>query len=99
VRPFGGGFDEVTRARLWDDLPLVRPLHRRALRKLEGVASVDVRLQEGEIVVGYDPTVVFLADLLSTMKQEGYGGEASCPETAPVTIALRCVRSMIDDTV
>jgi copper chaperone CopZ len=48
-----------------------------ALRKLEGVGSVDVRLEAGEVLVAYDSDALSVADLLGAIQDEGYGASSA----------------------
>lgn len=43
-----------------------------ALRKLQGVEDVDVRLEAGEVLVGYDARAVSLPALVAAIEEEGY---------------------------
>ncbi|MFT3764291.1 MAG: heavy metal-associated domain-containing protein [Minicystis sp.] len=43
-----------------------------ALRELEGVSSVEVRLSEGKVMVRHDPGAAPVASLIEALREAGY---------------------------
>lgn len=48
-----------------------------ALRSLDGVTNVDVRLKEGKVVVSHDPTKTSAVALIAALDKAGYGSQLS----------------------
>ncbi len=46
-----------------------------ALRSLDGVTNVDVRLKEGKVTVSHDPTKTRAAALIAALDEAGYGSQ------------------------
>ena len=48
-----------------------------ALRSLDGVTEVDVRLKEGKVVVSHDPARTSTDALIAALDKAGYGSQPS----------------------
>ena len=48
-----------------------------ALRGLDGVTNVDVRLKEGKVLVSHDPTRTSVVALIAALDRAGYGSQLS----------------------
>lgn len=48
-----------------------------ALRSLDGVTNVDVRLNEGKVIVSHDPTKTSAVALIAALDKAGYGSQLS----------------------
>ena len=48
-----------------------------ALRSLDGVTKVDVRLKDGKVIVNHDPTSTSAVALIAALEKAGYGSQLS----------------------
>jgi copper chaperone len=48
-----------------------------ALRGLDGVTKVDVRLKDGKVIVNHDPTRTSAVALIAALEKAGYGSQLS----------------------
>ncbi len=48
-----------------------------ALRSLDGVTNVDVRLKDGKVIVNHDPTRTSADALIAALDKAGYGSQLS----------------------
>lgn len=46
-----------------------------ALRGLDSVTDVEVRLKDGKVVVRHDPTRLTVVDLIAALDRAGYGSQ------------------------
>jgi copper chaperone len=51
----------------------------RALRDLEGVSAVEVRLREGAVRVVHDPRAVPIEAMIEALRDAGYEGALAAP--------------------
>jgi len=49
----------------------------QALRKIDGVGAVEVKLQEGKVRVEHDPAKATIARMIEALDEEGYESRAS----------------------